>query len=105
MSATPASDHASTLRGLAGGVFRGLHEAEALEAGAAALEAAARPAPKVLAEAWAVVGEDGKITTEFVRADDIYPLSVLEDADDAARSLGDNQCGRIVRVQVVEVPS
>ena len=93
-------DHAQTLRGLAGGVFRGLHEAPALEAGAAALEAQVRPdqdgdaavacgldalasdglrwaeseglvrdaarrlrrpAPKVLAEAWAVVDEDGKL--------------------------------------------
>lgn len=73
---------------------------------AAARDRIIRKVPlKSLVEGWAIVGEDGQITIEFVRADAIYPLSVFEDADDAARSLGDNQCGRIVKVFVVEALS
>ena len=91
MSATPASDHASTLRGLAGGVFRGLHEAEALEAGAAALEAAARPAPKVLAEAWGLRDRDG--------------CDLRLWATEAEAGFAACEGHRVVCVHVVEVPS
>lgn len=81
--------------------------ARALLAGAVALEALAKAPPKaappkVLAEAWAVVDEDGKLVVEEGTCGP--QLFVGEHADlGAGFQAGPTE--RAVRVQVVEVPS
>lgn len=70
---------------------------------AAAMDRLRRPAPKALAEAWVLVSPDGQLVT------------VLDDEGHSGPSFFDSQADalrirasardRVVRVQVVEVPS
>lgn len=89
-------DHAGELRAMAQGVFRGLHEEAALLAGADALEASAKPAPKVLGEAWVARHADGTFCLKPSGA-----LDLFGHPDGARAEAGST--GTIVRVQVVEV--
>ena len=73
----------------------------ALIAGAKALEAQAKPSPKVIAEAWAVVDEDGHLVVE---PGTCGPQLFVGEYADRGANLEAGPTERAVRVYLVEAP-
>lgn len=99
--AKTARERADVLRGLAAGIFRGLHEEAALIAGAEALETQGKPSTKVLAEAWAVLTNSRELIADrYEFCYDDAPLLFSNEGD--ARSEQGME-DTVIQVQVVEV--